>query len=82
MTPLVGGVVFFNVLPAWGVLNLSAQMERLYLWSYFVFAVVVYFRWAVLVVDAICGYLGINCLTIPVEKQKANEEAKRAGKLH
>lgn len=25
----------------------------------------VYSRWAMLVIDAICGYLGIRCLSIP-----------------
>lgn len=37
----------------------------MYLRSYFVFAFVVYSRWAMLVIDAICGYLGIRCLSIP-----------------
>jgi len=41
---------------------------------------VVYARWAVLVVGAITSYLGINCLTIPLEKQRENEEARRKAK--
>jgi ethanolaminephosphotransferase len=32
--------------------------------AYLVFAVIVYFRWALLVINAICGYLGIQCLRI------------------
>ena len=43
---------------------LSAELEILYLRGYFVFALVSYFRWAHLVVNAICGYLGIHCLRI------------------
>lgn len=37
----------------------------MYLRSYFVFAFVVYSRWAMLVIDAMCSYLGIRCLSIP-----------------
>jgi ethanolaminephosphotransferase len=33
---------------------------------------VVYFRWAWLVTTSICRFLGINCLTIPYEKQQEN----------
>lgn len=43
---------------------LSAELEVLYLRAYFCFAVFAYFRWAHLVVNAICGYLDINCLSI------------------
>lgn len=67
--PLVGGALIFN-LPYLGFPALTASMELLYLRAYFVFAAVVYFRWAFLVVDSICGYLGINCLTIPTPKPK------------
>jgi ethanolaminephosphotransferase len=81
MTPLVGGAVLFNLLPSTGILMLRPAAERLFLWSYFVFAAVIYGRWAILVTSSICDYLGIECLTIPKEKQRANEEARRAGKL-
>jgi ethanolaminephosphotransferase len=44
---------------------------------------VVYFRWAYLVITSICNFLGINALTIPKEKQLANKLAARAAtKLH
>ena len=43
----------------------SSFVELWYLRGYFVFAVIVYFRWAMLVIDGICGYLGIQCLSIP-----------------
>ncbi len=67
--PLVGGALIFN-LPVLGLAPLTAGAELLYLQAYFVFAVVVYFRWAFLVINSICEYLGINCLTIPEKKLK------------
>lgn len=63
LVPLVGGAVLGN-LPRLGLSAVSVGVELWYLRSYFVFALVVYFRWALLVVNSICSYLGINCLTI------------------
>lgn len=77
LTPLVGGAVLGN-LPRLGFPAISAWMELWYLRGYLVFALVVYFRWAYLVIDSICSYLGINCLTIPYEKQIANKEKAKA----
>lgn len=77
--PLVGGAVVGN-LPRFGYPQISAEMELYYLWAYFAFALVVYFRWAFLVVGSICDYLGINALTIPKEKQIANKKAAEAAK--
>ncbi|RDA82723.1 hypothetical protein CP532_1827 [Ophiocordyceps camponoti-leonardi (nom. inval.)] len=73
--PLVGGAVLGN-LPLLGLPAVSARAELLYLRAYFVFALVVYFRWAFLVVTSICNFLGINALTIPKEKQLANKRAQ------
>ncbi|KAK8075244.1 CDP-alcohol phosphatidyltransferase [Apiospora hydei] len=70
--PLVGGAVLGN-LPRFGFAQISADHEYYYLCAYFVFACVVYFRWAFLVVNAICDFLGINALTIPHEKQLENK---------
>lgn len=78
--PLVGGAVLAN-LPRIGLPQISAELELYYLYAYFVFAMVVYFRWAWLVVTSICNYLGINALTIPKEKQLANKQARDAMKL-
>lgn len=72
LTPLVGGAVVAN-LPRLGFEAVSAQVELAYLYAYFFFAAVVYFRWAYLVVSSICRYLGINALTIPREKQQQNK---------
>lgn len=77
LVPLVGGAVLGN-LPRFGLPAISAQHEHYYLWAYFVFAVVVYFRWAFLVVNAICKFLGINALTIPHEKQLENKRKQEA----
>ncbi|KAI5917074.1 CDP-alcohol phosphatidyltransferase [Camillea tinctor] len=72
LIPLVGGAVLGN-LPRIGLPAISAQAEHMYLWAYFFFALVVYFRWAFLVTNSICNFLGINCLTIPYEKQVENQ---------
>ncbi|KAJ8613695.1 hypothetical protein MRB53_036837 [Persea americana] len=69
MAPLVGGAVLTN-LPRIGIEILTAETELLYMRAYFVFALIVYFRWAFLVVGSICKFLGINCLTIPTAKQR------------
>ncbi|KAI4149491.1 MAG: hypothetical protein L6R39_002500 [Caloplaca ligustica] len=74
LAPLIGGAVLGN-LPLLGLPAVSAPVELWYLRAYFVFAVVVYFRWALLVINSICDYLGINCLTItpnPAPNQHQN----------
>ncbi|MCJ1455933.1 hypothetical protein MMC28_006290 [Mycoblastus sanguinarius] len=63
LVPLIGGAVLGN-LPRIGLSAVSAPVELWYLRAYFVFAMIAYFRWALLVVNSICAYLGINCLTI------------------
>ncbi|CAJ2500068.1 Uu.00g029210.m01.CDS01 [Anthostomella pinea] len=81
LVPLVGGAVLGN-LPRFRLPAISAQLEHYYLWAYFLFSLVVYFRWAFLVTTSICNFLGINCLTIPREKHLENKrkllEAKTA----
>ena len=63
MIPLIGGAMLGN-LPRIGLSAVTAEVELWYLRAYFVFAMVAYFRWALLVINSICAYLGINCLTI------------------
>ncbi|KAK5131417.1 hypothetical protein LTR08_000953 [Meristemomyces frigidus] len=75
LLPLVGGAILVN-LPYLGLGPISATVEHAYLWAYFVLALVVYFRWAYLVVNAICEYLGIPCLTIPEEKWRALQKQR------
>lgn len=77
--PLVGGAALAN-LPLLGLPAVAPGVEHAYLWAYFVFAAVVYFRWAFLVTSSICEFLGINALTIPHGKQLENERAREAAK--
>lgn len=63
LLPLLGGATLVN-LPYFGYPQMSTSTEVWYLRAYFVFAAIVYFRWAILVINSICAYLGINCLTI------------------
>lgn len=63
LIPLIGGALLGN-LPRIGLPPVTAEVELWYLRAYLVFAMVVYFRWALLVINSICAYLGINCLTI------------------
>ncbi|KAL6859922.1 hypothetical protein ACO1O0_003946 [Amphichorda felina] len=83
--PLVGGAIIGN-LPLLGYPQITPTLELYYLWAYFFFSLVVYSRWAYLVVTSICNFLGINALTIPKEKQVANAkaaaEAAAAKKAH
>ena len=76
--PLVGGAVLGN-LPRFGLPAVSAEVEYKYLLGYLVFAAVAYFRWAYLVTTSICNFLGINCLTIPYEKQVENRRRMAGG---
>ncbi|KAJ2893251.1 CDP-alcohol phosphatidyltransferase [Zalerion maritima] len=80
LIPLVGGAIITN-LPAFGFPAVFNETTELYyLWAYAAFACVAYFRWAYIVTNAICDYLGINCLTIPYEKRVANQMAADAAK--
>jgi ethanolaminephosphotransferase len=76
--PLVGGAAFAN-LPTLGSLvglkldPINSSLEVWYLRAYFVFAVTAYMTWAVRVINAICAFLDINCLTI--KKRETDEKA-------
>lgn len=75
LVPLMGGALLTNIRYL-GLDPVSAQTETYYLWATFIFSAVAYFRWAVLVINAICDFLGINCLTIPKDKY---EKAVKGG---
>ena len=79
LAPLVGGAVMANT-PYVGFSLFSATIELWYLRAYFVFAVVVYFRWALLVINSICAYLDINCLTI-TERLAPNQTLESKTKI-
>lgn len=70
--PLIGGAILAN-LPIFGFQPVSKEFELWYMRGYFVFSLVVYFRWAFLVINAICEFLGINCLTIPHTPQARDQ---------
>ena len=81
LIPLVGGAVLGN-LPLLGLPPVSVATELWYLRAYFLFAMVAYFRWAFLVINSICSYLNINCLTITerlVPRQSSGNEKAAPG---
>ena len=75
LVPMVGGAVLGN-LPRFGLPAVSAEIELWYLRAYFVFALIAYFRWAILVISSICAYLEINCLTI-TDKPAPNQDSRK-----
>jgi ethanolaminephosphotransferase len=77
LTPLVGGAILGN-LPRLGLPQVSSSVELWYLRGYFVFSLIAYSRWAFLVINSICEYLGINCLTIPTATQAVNKDKDNA----
>ena len=80
LVPLIGGAMLGN-LPRIGLPAINAEAELWYLRAYCVFAMVVYFRWTFLVINSICSYLGINCLTIS-DKPAPNQERKGKNALN
>ena len=82
LLPLLGGAALAN-LPLFGYPRINAEFETRYLRLYFIFACIVYFRWAILVIQSICSYLGINCLTITpkkIDSQGQNGSAEKKTK--
>ncbi|KAL9610197.1 MAG: hypothetical protein Q9167_005074 [Letrouitia subvulpina] len=77
LTPLIGGAGLAN-LPRLGLPAVKPVIELWYLRAYFLFAMIVYFRWALLVINSICSYLGIRCLTIS-ERPAPNQYAEQNG---
>ncbi|KAL3438686.1 CDP-alcohol phosphatidyltransferase-domain-containing protein [Aspergillus tetrazonus] len=76
-TPLVGGAILAN-LPFLGLPAVSASLELLYLRTYFLFAFVAYMYWAVLIINRITTFLGINCLTIRRDRSSEREPPFRS----
>ncbi|KAI8089769.1 CDP-alcohol phosphatidyltransferase-domain-containing protein [Halteromyces radiatus] len=69
LVPLIIGAIITN-LPRLNAIDpiFTPESEYLFICGYFVFAVLAYLRWAVVVINSFCSYLGINCLTIPKRK--------------
>jgi len=78
LVPLIGGAILGN-LPRFGLAPVSVEVELWYLRGYFVFALVAYFRWAILVINSICAYLEINCLTITKKPAPSQDLMGRNG---
>lgn len=79
LAPMIGGALLVNH-PYFTITGttfgpVSANFELWYLRGYFVFAAIVYGKWAHLVITSICDYLGINCLTIP---RKTDEKSAKS----
>lgn len=83
LVPMIGGALLVNH-PYFTITGttfgpISAGFELWYLRFYFVFAAVVYGKWAHLVITSICKFLGINCLTIkPKHPSEINAKANGA----
>ncbi|KAI7890012.1 uncharacterized protein EV154DRAFT_264066 [Mucor mucedo] len=71
LIPLVIGAIITN-LPIYTSIEpiFTPESEYHFLVFYFFLALVLYLRWAVLVIDSICTYLGIRCLRIPEQHTK------------
>ncbi|KAF8469648.1 CDP-alcohol phosphatidyltransferase [Kalaharituber pfeilii] len=67
LVPLMIGAAIVNG-PYIGLPALSPAAELLYLRLSFLFSTVVYGRWAMVVINSICDFLGIKCLSIPYHK--------------
>ena len=83
LVPLVGGAMLGN-LPRFGLPAINPTAELWYLRGYFVFALVAYMRWATIVIDKICTYLDINCLTIKrrgIEKSHPKKSSSTNGRV-
>ncbi|CAG7924446.1 unnamed protein product [Penicillium olsonii] len=76
LAPLVVGSVLIN-LPILGFPVIAPWLELLYVWVYLAFAFVIYMHWAVLVINRITTFLGINCLTIRKDRGPARDRAYR-----
>ncbi|PHZ17726.1 Choline/ethanolaminephosphotransferase [Rhizopus microsporus ATCC 52813] len=71
LVPLIIGALLTNVprlIPTTPLL--TAQSEYIFLWAYFLFALVAYVRWALVVINSFCQFLGIQCLRIPSQKRQ------------
>ncbi len=79
LLPLIGGAVLGN-LPRIGLSQISPTFEAWYLRTYFLFALTAYMSWAFKVINKICGFLDINCLTIKKRRDDPKTELRELGK--
>jgi ethanolaminephosphotransferase len=69
MLPLFVGSVLVNLPSIFPNINITHWMEVVYLYLWFIIAIVGYGHWSYHVVRSFCGFLGIDCFRI---KQKSN----------
>lgn len=63
--PLLLGALVFGLLPHIGLITpIAAKPEAIYIWGYFVFALIYFVRYSQLVIDALCEFLDIPCFTV------------------
>ncbi|ORX53092.1 hypothetical protein DM01DRAFT_1336283 [Hesseltinella vesiculosa] len=69
LLPLVAGSILSNLprLPNFDPI-FTPESEYRFVCAYFIFALLAYLRWAIVVINSFCSYLGINCLTIKKPK--------------
>ncbi|KAI9478380.1 MAG: hypothetical protein EXX96DRAFT_245893 [Benjaminiella poitrasii] len=67
LIPLITGAVLTNIPRLFPTVKpiFTPESEYGFLLAYFVFAFVAYMRWAVVVINSFCQFLGIRCLVIP-----------------
>ncbi|KAI7853529.1 CDP-alcohol phosphatidyltransferase-domain-containing protein [Circinella umbellata] len=71
LIPLIVGAIISNLPRVFDISPIfTPETEYYYICGYFAFALIAYLKWATLVIDSFCSYLGIRCLVIP--KQKKN----------
>lgn len=73
--PLLMGALVFGLLPHIGLISpLSPHLESVYIWGYFVFALIYFLRYSQLVIDALCEFLDIPCFTVKKRPLAARAE--------
>ncbi|KAI8070516.1 CDP-alcohol phosphatidyltransferase-domain-containing protein [Gongronella butleri] len=69
LLPMVAGSILSNLprLPNFEPI-FTPESEYQFICAFFAFALIAYMRWAIVVINSFCSYLGINCLTIKKPK--------------
>lgn len=72
LIPLIIGAVLTNLPVIFPSIDpiFTPESEYLFLLSYFAFSLVAYLRWAIVVINGFCDFLGIRCLVIPKPQKK------------
>ncbi|KAI8877075.1 Choline/ethanolaminephosphotransferase [Backusella circina FSU 941] len=68
LVPLIVGAALTNIPRVPTIL--TPELEYHFILAYFTFAFVAYMRWAIVVINSFCSFLGIKCLTIPKKKDQ------------